>query len=599
MEQKEEKKKIEVKYNLSKYWEIVKKYKWQVAFLLFVISLGELVKIAEKFLFKAVVDYGTDFSSGKILVENFKVILLTIGGIFILTHTIRTICSWWAQRLIARTEADTISDLKLKYFNHIISLSHGFFTTHKTGSLISRLTRGANAMERLSDVFIFNVIPLLIQFVLTFASIVYFDSLSATITVITVILFVAWSVFIQKKQEPIYVFANKAEDAEKGNISDIFTNVESVKYFGKENFIKKKFNRLVDTTREALFKTWDFYKIMETGQVAILGLGTLFLMFFSLRKLIAGEITLGSVSFIYTAFIGLTGPLFGFVYGIRGFYRSMADFQELFAYGKITQEVKDAPNASECKIQKGEIEFDNLTFDYGSRKIFKNFYLNIKENQRVALVGHSGSGKTTLVKLLYRFYDVNKGGIKIDGRDIREFKQESLRNEMAIVPQECVLFDDTIYNNILFSNPKASRKEVLKAIKLAQLDKTIANFPNKEETIVGERGVKLSGGEKQRVSIARALLANKKILVLDEATSALDSETEFEIQKSLKKLMEGRTTIVIAHRLSTIMAADKIVVMRNGKIEQIGKHSELISQSGEYKHLWELQKGGYLVQGKD
>lgn len=599
MQQKEEKKKIEVKYNLSKYWEIVRKYKWQVAFLLFIISLGELVKIAEKFLFKAVVDYGTDFSSGKILVESFKIILLTIGGIFIITHTLRTLCSWWAQRLIARTEADTISDLKLKYFNHIISLSHGFFTTHKTGSLISRLTRGANAMERLSDVFIFNVIPLLIQFVLTFASIIYFDSLSAIITVITVVLFVAWSVFIQRKQEPIYVFANKAEDAEKGNISDIFTNVESVKYFGKENFIKKKFGKLVDTTREALFRTWDFYKIMETGQVAILGLGTLFLMFFSLRKLISGEITLGSVSFIYTAFIGLTGPLFGFVYGIRGFYRSMADFQELFAYGKITQEVKDAPNASECRIQKGEIEFDNITFDYSSRKIFKNFYLNIKANQRVALVGHSGSGKTTLVKLLYRFYDVNKGGVKIDGKDIREFKQESLRNEMAIVPQECVLFDDTIYNNILFSNPKASRKEVLRAIKLAQLDKTIANFPNKEETVVGERGVKLSGGEKQRVSIARALLADKRILVLDEATSALDSETEFEIQKALKKLMEGRTTIVIAHRLSTIMAADKIVVMRNGKIEQLGKHSELISQPGEYRHLWELQKGGYLVQGKD
>ncbi len=597
--EKEEKKKIEIGYNLSKYWEIVKKYKSQVIFLLIVISLAEFVKLAEKFLFKAVVDYGTDFSSGQLVLEQFRTILLIIGGIFILTHALRTGFSWWAQKLIARTEADTISDLKLKYFNHIVSLSHGFFTTHKTGSLISRLTRGANAMERLSDVFVFNVLPLLIQFVLTFASIVYFDSLSATITLLTVVLFVAWSVFIQKKQEPIYVAANKAEDAEKGNISDIFTNIESVKYFGKENFIKKKFSKLVNTTREALFQTWNFYKIMETGQVAILGIGTFLLMFFSLRKLLAGEITLGSVSFIYTAFIGLTGPLFGFVYGIRGFYRSMADFQELFAYGKINQEVKDSPKAVDCEIKKGEIEFEDVTFDYGNRKIFKNFNLKIKANQRVALVGHSGSGKTTLIKLLYRLYDVNLGGIKIDGKDIRDFKQESLRSEMAIVPQECVLFDDTIYNNILFSNPRASRKEVLKAIKLAQLDKTIANFPNKEETIVGERGVKLSGGEKQRVSIARALLANKRILILDEATSALDSETEFEIQKALKKLMEGRTTIVIAHRLSTIMAADKIVVMRNGKIEQIGKHNELISQDGEYRHLWDLQKGGYLVQGKD
>jgi ATP-binding cassette subfamily B protein len=198
--------------------------------------------------------------------------------------------------------------------------------------------------------------------------------------------------------------------------------------------------------------------------------------------------------------------------------------------------------------------------------------------------------------LLYRLYNLNSGEILIDGKDIKYFKQETLRSELSIVPQECVLFDDTIFNNIKFSKPDASRKEVMDAIKFAQLDRVINKFPKKENTIVGERGVKLSGGEKQRVSIARAILANQKVLILDEATSSLDSETEHEIQKDLKKLLEGRTSIIIAHRLSTIMNADKIVVMKNGKIVQIGKHSELIRKSGEYKQLWDLQKGGYIEE---
>jgi ATP-binding cassette subfamily B protein len=200
------------------------------------------------------------------------------------------------------------------------------------------------------------------------------------------------------------------------------------------------------------------------------------------------------------------------------------------------------------------------------------------------------------VKLLYRLYDVDRGNILIDGKNIRKFKQESLRSELSIVPQECILFDDTIYNNIKFSNPNASDKQIRKAMKFAQLDKLIESFPKKEKTIVGERGVRLSGGEKQRVSIARALLADKDILILDEATSALDSKTEHEIQKDLEKLMKGKTSIIIAHRLSTIMKADKIVVMDNGKIVQFGKHKDLIKKKGLYKELWDLQKGGFIEE---
>jgi len=245
----------------------------------------------------------------------------------------------------------------------------------------------------------------------------------------------------------------------------------------------------------------------------------------------------------------------------------------------------------------GDIEFKDVWFRYPTRPdvwILKNFNLKIKPNEKVAFVGHSGCGKTTLVKLLYRFYDVLEGKIKIDRKDIRDVKQESLRGELSIVPQECVLFDDSIFNNIKFSNPTASRREVWEAIRFAQLEEFILNLPQKYKTIVGERGVKLSGGEKQRVSIARAILANKKILVLDEATSSLDSQTEYDIQFALAKLLKNRTSIIIAHRLSTIMNADRIIVMKHGRIIQQGTHEKLINQDGEYKKLWDMQRGGYL-----
>lgn len=314
-----------------------------------------------------------------------------------------------------------------------------------------------------------------------------------------------------------------------------------------------------------------------------------------MRAFIAGQITLGTITFIYATYGVVLESLFGLTGGIRNFYRSMADFNDLFQYNKLENDIKDAPAAEPLIISKGTIEFRNVSFKYHNRWLFRNFSLFIPANKRVALVGSSGSGKSTLIKLLYRFYDVDEGEILIDGKDIRSFSQKSLRSELSIVPQECVLFDDSVYNNILFSRPDATRREVMRAISSAQLAQTVKIFPKQEQTIVGERGVRLSGGEKQRVSIARALLANKRVLVLDEATSSLDSETEHEIQEDLQHLMKGRTSLIIAHRLSTIMRADIIVVLDNGKIVQKGAHRQLITKHGVYKRLWNLQKGGYLA----
>ncbi|MFA5888155.1 MAG: ABC transporter ATP-binding protein [Candidatus Nanoarchaeia archaeon] len=586
--------KIDFRFNLKEYARLMKKYKWKIALMLVFSFIIEASYLADKYLFKIITDKGVLFAGKELLANAFIQILVMVAAAYIIIALTRAVSKWIFIHLINTIENSAITDLKRHYFNHIIQLSHSFHSTHRTGSLISRLTRGGSAMERMTDILGFNVTSLIFNLSMVVGSIAFFDGISAIIVFLTVIAFILYSYINQQASQKYNLEANKMEDIEKGNITDIFMNIDSIKYFGKEEMIKSRFERLTENTRIAFLRAWQMFRWFDAVQSLILATGIFLLLYFSLTKFIAGGLTLGTLVFIYTAFTNLAGPLYGFVHGMRGFYRSMADFQSLFQYSKIESEIKDKPNAKECHIKEGEIEFRSACFSYGTRKIFRCFTLKAPKNKKTALVGHSGSGKSTLIKMLYRLYDVNEGAILIDGKDIRDFKQESLRAEMSIVPQECILFDDTIYHNIKFSKPHASHEEVLKAIRFAQLDKFIAALPLKENTIVGERGVKLSGGEKQRVSIARALLANKKILVLDEATSSLDSETEMQIQAALAKLMEGRTTIIIAHRLSTIMKADKIVVLRKGEIVQMGHHNELIRKKGEYKKLWNLQKGGYI-----
>ncbi len=587
---------IEFKYNFKQYLKIARPYKWLFSFIIFLVLVYETIHLIEKYLFKIILDKGEDFVGGNVVKGDFVYILIVIGVVYVILSIIKIFNHWFRIGGLNKLETNMIYDLKRKFFNHIIKLSHGFHTTHKTGSLIARLNRGGSAVERISDFLVFNVAPLVLQVVLVGVAIIYFDVASALVILLTAILFIVFGLFVTQIQKKDQILANDAEDFEKGSIADIFTNIDSIKYFGKEKLIEKRYENLSNDTKNKFLKLWNYHKIFGTGETIILGIGTFFAIYFPLLKFLDGGISIGTIAFIYTAYGGLIGPLFGFVYGIRGFFISLGDFQELCEYDKIKNDIEDKPNSPKLKIKMGEVEFRDISFIYSSKKTkaIDNLNLIIRANEKIALVGHSGCGKTTLVKLLYRFYDVNSGEILIDGKNIKNFKQESLRSELSIVPQECILFDDTIYNNIAFSNPSASKEDVMKAIKFAQLDKFINELPLKDNTIVGERGVKLSGGERQRVSIARAILANKKILVLDEATSSLDSETEHEIQRDLKKLMKGRTSIIIAHRLSTIMGADKIVVIDKGKIVQSGRHFELIKQEGTYKRLWNLQKGGYL-----
>jgi ABC-type multidrug transport system fused ATPase/permease subunit len=590
-------KEVNTWFNLKVYWSFLRKYKIIFTLLTFAVLAHEAKQIADKYIVKMAFDKSAEYISGAIvkgvLLDYLFILLLSLLSLTIFV----SVCGNWLKlHLVNKLETNLIYDLKNRYFSHILSLDHKFYTTHKTGSLISRLGRGGSAMERITDSIFFDFSPLIIQFSILVFSLIYLDTVSAIIISIIVFTFITFSLAIQKIANKYNLISNKAEDIEKGNIADIFTNVDSIKYFGKEFWIKKRYLNLAEETRKTALRSWNMWRIVSAGQSLILGIGTVTLLYFSFNSFLNGELSLGTLTFIYTTYYSLMGPLFGFIHGVRGFTRSLTDFQDLFEYGDIESDIKDKPNAPDMKMGKGEVEFKDVNFAYEKRAVFSNFNLKVPANKKIALVGHSGCGKSSLVKLLYRLYDIQSGSIKIDGKDIRDVKHESLRSEMAIVPQECILFDDTIFNNIKFSNPNATREQVMQALKFAQLDKIVNRFPNKENTIVGERGVKLSGGEKQRVSIARAILADKKILVLDEATSALDSETEHEIQVDLHKLMEGRTSIVIAHRLSTIMNADIIVVMKEGKIVQMGKHADLISKPGEYKKLWNFQKGGYLKE---
>ncbi|MDD5529425.1 MAG: ABC transporter ATP-binding protein [bacterium] len=590
----EEKEKIDFKYNFKLYWSFVKKQKLLFASILVLTLLIESASLVDKFLFKALIDNGTEFLAHTLDLPGFTQTLILIAICYIGITLFKVFAKITHLGFINKLEARMIADVKRKFFNHLVHLDYNFHTTNRTGSLISKLTRIGSAVEGMTDSITFNFTPLFLQLTISILSLVYFNWISGVVTFITMTVFIAYSLFIQRIQEKANVASNLAEDSERANISDVFTNIESVKCFGKESFVKNKYVEISENTKEKTLRFWNYFRFLDSIQTLILGLGTFFLIYFTITDFIAGKCTMGTLVFVYSVFSSLFGNLFSFVWGIRNFYRSMADFESLFRLGKFENAIKDAPGAKELEIKKGEIEFKNVNFKYGDRTILKDFNLKVPKKKKIALVGHSGAGKTTVIKLLYRLYDINSGEITIDDKNIKGVKQESLRDEMSIVPQECVLFNDTIYNNIKFSKPDATREEVMRAIDFAQLDKIIKGFPKKEDTIVGERGVKLSGGEKQRVSIARAILADKKILILDEATSSLDSETEYEIQKDLKNLLKGRTSVVIAHRLSTIMSADQIIVIEKGKVVQKGTHTELIKEEGSYKRLWNMQKGGYI-----
>lgn len=594
---------VDTKYNLRTLWKFLKRYKHYVWLLFILIFFIEAISFFDNFLFKWLVDYATFFNDGKIGAEEFLSILLLITlGLFVGLKGIgNAVLRFLKIHLINRLDGKVLSDMERKSFFHMLNLSYKYHINKKTGSIISQFTRGVNKTEDLIDVFVFSFVGVSFRILFSLSAFLYFDLVSGIVLFFTIVIFVTLGVLILHRQRAPQSDANFKEDMLKQNLSDVFQNIDTVKYFGKEKRTYNYFSNLSLKLKRARIKFWDYYRWFELGQTLVIAIGTAAIVYSSFSSFISGNLTLGSVTLIYAALWKLLPSLFHLMNGYRHFILANVDVAALYETFKEENDVVDAPRAKKIKIPSGEIKFESVSFTYPrkvkkdiSQAMLKNFNLHIKKNTKIALVGPSGSGKTTIVRLLYRLFDLDEGKILIDNQDISKVTQESLRNSMSIVPQEVLLFDNTIYFNIAYANPKASRRQVWKAIRFAQLDRLIKQLPYGEKTIVGERGVKLSGGEKQRVSIARALLADKKILILDEATSALDSETEREIQRDFEKLMKGRTTIIIAHRLSTIMKADLIIVMQEGKIKEVGTHKQLKKHSGLYNRLWQLQQGGML-----
>ncbi|HVZ81607.1 MAG TPA: ABC transporter ATP-binding protein [bacterium] len=585
---------INFKYNFRVYFGFLKAYKWACFWLVLVLLFLSLLDLAFNYCYKLIVDHSTHYLDHSLTAEALRSALLWVFAGLLAIPVGKSWGRWYFLGGLNRLESSLIADIKRHFFNHLLTLSHGFHSSHKTGSLISRLARASGAVETMTDGIFFQYVPIFFQMTLFNASILYFDRSIGLVVIGTVAVYIAFSLIVTRRNQSANALYNNMSDIEKANISDVFTNIESIKYFAKEGDVQARFHALSEKTRELQLGFWDLFKWLEGGQILIVGAGTFALIYLSVESMVAGTLAIGTFVFIFATFINILQPLFQFIMAIRNMYRALSDFEDLFQYGKLKNDIQDKPGAKGLKLTRGAVEFKDVTFTYRKRPILNGFTLKVPAHQRVAVVGPSGAGKTTLIRLLYRLYDLERGSIRIDGEDIAGVTQASLRESLSMVPQECILFDDSLYNNIAFSNPKAGRKEVFAAMRFAQLDKFIESLPNKEKTIVGERGVKLSGGEKQRVSIARALLADKKMLILDEATSSLDSETEFAIQKALKGLMKGRTCILIAHRLSTIMSADIIVVLDKGKVAQLGNHRELIQKPGLYRKLWNLQKGGYI-----
>jgi ATP-binding cassette, subfamily B, heavy metal transporter len=595
---------VNTKYNLKTLWSYLRKYKWLVFVIILIALALELTSFFDNFIFKFLVDKATEYSSGTVTMDGFISYLLIILGVFIFVRGFVGAALWFARvKLFNRLEGRLMNDIEKSSFWHVLNLSYRYHLNKKTGSMISQFTRGVGKIEGLLDSIAFNFLGVFFRIVLSLGIIVYFDFTTALVMFLMITAFISSGIIITNKQRVPQNEANYREDILKQNISDVYMNIETVKYFGKEKRTQGYFALLSNRLKDARIKFWDIFSYYISIQNFIITIGTALMFYFSFKSFISGEMTLGTITLIFSAVWKLVPQLFGFLHGYRHFVRCNVDVSALFETFKEKNEVVDAPNAKDLKVKDGKVKFKNVYFSYPlnqqqqskQRKVIKNFDLNIRQNQKVAFVGPSGGGKTTMIKLLYRLFDIDQGQILIDGQDISQITQESLHNSMSVVPQEPILFDNTIWFNISYANPQASKKQVWKAIKFAQLDKFITALPKKEKTIVGERGVKLSGGEKQRVSIARALLADKKILILDEATSALDSETEREIQKDLEKLMKGRTTIMIAHRLSTIMKANTIVVIQKGKIVETGTHKQLTNKRGGlYRRLWSLQAGGRL-----
>jgi len=493
--------------------------------------------------------------------------------------------------VFAKVTQNSIRRITIKVFRHLHQLSLRFHLDRQTGGMSRDLERGAAGIRFLLNFMIFNIIPTLLEITMVAGILLAKYEAKFTLTIIaTLIVYIAYTLMITEWRMVFRRNMNEMDSKANTTAIDSLLNYETVKYFNNEQYEANRYDGNMERWEAAAIRNQTSLSVLNGGQNTIIAIGVTILMMMASQGVVNGSMTIGDLVLVNAFLLQLYQPLhfLGFVY--REIRHSLADMEKMFDVLAQAPEVEDKPDAVPLRVTRGAVRFEHVSFGYDERRqILFDMDFEIPAGHKVAVVGHSGAGKSTLSRLLFRFYDVTEGRILIDSQDIRDVTQASLRANIGIVPQDTVLFNDTIGYNIAYGNPEASQEEVIQAAKSAHIHEFVQSLPDGYDTLVGERGLKLSGGEKQRVAIARTILKNPPILVFDEATSALDSKTEKSIQKELQSIAVNHTTLVIAHRLSTVMDADEILVMDAGRIVERGTHDALLQKNEVYARMWELQ----------
>ncbi|WDE09591.1 ABCB family ABC transporter ATP-binding protein/permease [Thalassomonas haliotis] len=568
-------------------WPYLLEFKTRISLAIACLILTKLASVYLPFVLKDIVDTLDNNQDNRLYLVPFALVAAygLVRFCVVLFAEIR-------DTLFGRVTERAMRRIGLQVFRHLHRLDLDFHLNRQTGGLSRDIDRGTAGISFLLRFMVFNIVPTLIEIIMVVSILlVNYGIWFALITLASIFCYIAFSVLATERRTRYIRAANKADSSSNTRAIDSLINFETVKYFTNEDYEAKAYDEQLAVWEKARAQNRLSLFALNGGQGLIISLSMTAMLALSAYQVTYGEMTLGDFVLITAFMMQLFIPLnfLGFVY--REIKGSLANIEHMFDLLKKEPEVQDKADAGELRINGGHIEINDICFAYDDKRpILQQVSFTVGAGQKVAIVGESGSGKSTLVKMLFRFYDVSSGNIAIDGQDITQVTQHSLRHNIGIVPQDTVLFNDSLFENVHYGNPEASESEVYKAIELAHLNAFVASLPEGVDTLVGERGLKLSGGEKQRVAIARTILKDPAILVFDEATSSLDSHSEQAILSAIKEVARERTSVVIAHRLSTIIDADHIIVMNQGKVVEQGQHNQLLAQAGHYQKMWQIQQ---------